>query len=489
MNITENEIVCVEEFVRNELEQRMLDRCTRLETEFNANEMECFFGMYAGSIKEFKLLRGERIQILGLAENLRTMFTEKGKEEFVKHFDVPDNFIIDKSGTYHFSFGWFYGQKPRKRVNKLVTLVESPQQLKDKLFTKVKKMFTSFDLEKMQDIIEDIVQVVDLGSSIRGDIICVFCPKSEQNHAIQYDKAGKWNLSNIRKHIKIHVKKAKDEKEARNLFGDSFTESQSKTSSIHTSETNSNGSVDKSESSEPAKINDSPTSFNASEIMTMPILLEDFGIHFEENTEISSALYALFSKQNLRLVEATMEYNESIKTMVSKNNNQCVNVNIVRIDRDGNCLFGAIVHQLEYVQNKSAGHIAQTAVLCKQVVDHITDNFESYKHVLQLKLACADKEIDKMGKQFLTDDLSKSGYLGGSESLMAVADIFKVNILVFNENGPFYFATGFQPEYDRCIFLAYRKRENLNGEIEYYHYDSVCGIEADVLFNCAFDLG
>lgn len=114
--MTENEIVCVEEFVRNELEPRMLDRCTRLGTELNANELECFFGIYAGSIKDFKFLRGERIQILGLGESLRTMLTEKGKEEFVKHFEVPDNFIIEKSGTYNFSFGWFYGQKPRKRV-------------------------------------------------------------------------------------------------------------------------------------------------------------------------------------------------------------------------------------------------------------------------------------------------------------------------------------------------------------------------------------
>lgn len=105
MNLTENDIVCIEEFVQNELEQRILDRCTRLGSELDENEKESFFGIFAGSTKDFKFLRGERIQILGLAESLRNMFDEKGKEQFSKHFEVPENYKIDKNGTHNFSFG------------------------------------------------------------------------------------------------------------------------------------------------------------------------------------------------------------------------------------------------------------------------------------------------------------------------------------------------------------------------------------------------
>lgn len=122
--MTENDIVCIEEFVQNELEQRILDRCARLGAELDENEKESFFGIYAGSIRDFKFLRGERIQILGLAESLRTMFNEKGKEQFSKHFEVPHNFKINKSGTHNFSFGWFYGKIPRKCVHKSILNID-----------------------------------------------------------------------------------------------------------------------------------------------------------------------------------------------------------------------------------------------------------------------------------------------------------------------------------------------------------------------------
>lgn len=67
MNIGDEDISYVEKFVQNELEQLLLDRCVRLGTVLDDNEKECVFGIYAGNIKEFKFLRGERNQILGIA--------------------------------------------------------------------------------------------------------------------------------------------------------------------------------------------------------------------------------------------------------------------------------------------------------------------------------------------------------------------------------------------------------------------------------------
>lgn len=119
------------------------------------------------------------------------------------------------------------------------------------------------------------------------------------------------------------------------------------------------------------------------------------------------------------------------------------------------------------------------------MVNHIETNFDAYKHALQQRLNCKEEEIDKLGKEFLANDLTANGIWGGSESLLAITEIFGTNILIFNENGPFYFAAGFKAS----IFLAYRERIKSNGEKEYYHYDSICEIGTDLLFKCATDSG
>lgn len=475
MNLTEDDIVHIEEFVQKELEQRMLDRCLRLGTHLDAIEMESFFGIYAGSITEFKFLRGERIQILGLAESLRAKFAELGKERFSKHFEVPTNFKFDKNGTHDFSFGLFYGLKPRKRVAKMVL---NADQMKAQLFFKVQSFYQSFELIKNREFTEKMIQIVDLGTSVRADVKCIFCKKADNKHAIQFDKTSGWNLSNFRKHVKNHQKKTKNEKEEpdqnrlESQFGEQSTTNSNMTQLVpKTTETRN----------EPKQMID---------IMDMPIVLEEYGIHFEQdNRSLTSLMYEQFSTQNLKLIEATMVNNEPKKFMVLIIENRRFTVNVSQIDPDGNCLFAAVTHQLEYAKIKSKSHIDRTAAVRKQVVNHIEAHFDAYKHVIQLRLNCEEKEIAKLGKEFLTDVLSANGTWGASESLLAMVEIFGINILVFNENGPFYFSSGFKPENKRCIFLAYRERFNEKGEKEYYHYDSVCEIETELLFKCAFDLG
>lgn len=479
--MTENDIVCVEEFVQKELEQRILDRCARLGSDLDENEKESFFGIYAGSIKDFKFLRGERIQILGLAENLRAMFIEKGKEQFSKHFEIPENFKIDKSGTHNFSFGWFYGQKPRKSVQKSVFDID---HLKTTLVTKLMETFQSFGLKPNQPITDDIIQIVDFGTGFRGDVVCVCCPINEKKHAIQYDKTKRWNLTNFRKHLKIHVKnELKDKVETKDISSVKLIDMPQSTPKIKTEPSKSTTLESKEE----------PIVLDESSITKMPIFLEDFGFNFEEvsatqKPSLTNIMYAQFSNQNLRLIEATLANSERKKFMVLKVENRCMNVNIVNIDADGNCLFGTVAHQLEYMQVNSAEHIERTTGLREQVVNHIEEHFETYKHVIQLRIRCEDDQIDNLGKTFLKNNLSANGFWAGSESLLAISNMFNVNILVFMENGPFYLSTGFNPDKNRTIFLAFRQLRNTKGELDYNHYESVCEVDPELLFKCALDL-
>lgn len=76
--IGETDIEYIENFVRNELEKRLLEISERKGKQFDECEKEFFFGIYASSISEFKFLRGERIQILAIADILRQFMDKNG---------------------------------------------------------------------------------------------------------------------------------------------------------------------------------------------------------------------------------------------------------------------------------------------------------------------------------------------------------------------------------------------------------------------------
>lgn len=87
---------------------------------------------------------------------------------------------------------------------------------------------------------------------------------------------------------------------------------------------------------------------------------------------------------------------------------------------------------------------------------------------------------------FLQSCLTRDNFFGGTESLKAVALMHEVNIIIFNESGPVYFALGFNPNYHKSILLAYRldaTSSNLRN-----HYDSVAEVGLDLLYNCVQSL-
>lgn len=89
-------------------------------------------------------------------------------------------------------------------------------------------------------------------------------------------------------------------------------------------------------------------------------------------------LYNQFSNQNLKLVESFLKHNETKKFMVSKVNDRSMNVPVIKIFGDGNCLFASLVHQLQYVKNNSDLHKKETSLLREKVVAFIKENPENY---------------------------------------------------------------------------------------------------------------
>lgn len=494
MKIENVDLDYIEQYVRDELLQRLSEKCKRNSKNLDEYEKEFFFGVYTDSIQDFKILRGQRLLLLEIASNLRQMFQTKGFQAFFKQFDIPSSFKISKSDTVTFSVGLFYGTyRKYDRKNPLRGMI-SPKNMVSDLFTKLEQLFKSFkSLKSVRPIEEDIIKIVKFEGSIRADVICVFCARNEsaneallQRIAVQMDKSGCWNLSNFRKHLVRHTKyppkndtdinETQKNDDFQNDYYPSYDEK-----ILHSTPNNNHTSL-KIESNLPSQ-------FSEATILSLPIVDEsNLDLPDCVGNGSFSQLLNQFTKQNMKLIEAALKNNEVINFMVAMVDDITADVKVVKIEGDGNCLYSAIGHQLKCIKVGSKEHRALSSGLRKQVVNHIQTNFNRYKQMLKLRLNLSDENnVVEVGKEFISKDLSQEGYWGGEETLVAVSEMFNINILIINEKGPCYFACGFDQDRKGTILLAYRMANHLykGGNTVYNHYDSIVEISKELLYKCA----
>lgn len=458
----------------------MTEICERNGKKFDESEKDFFFGIYASSIAEFQFLRGERIQILSIADILRNFMEQNGGDALKKAFEPPNKFRIHKNGTIQSSIGLVYGEK---RCQAISNKNLSPSELCIDLLPKLKRLYEKNGLNPLQAIDEKVINIVSLENGFRADVQCVCCPTDgygieTKTHAVQYDKSGGWNFSNFGKHLKRHITSQKDNGASSLHENQLDLKSELQTQASHLKQ-------------EPAKRNSSIHSdqLNVSEILSLPITMDD---ELDEppikHTSSMRLLYKQFTAQNLELMRATMTNAETKKFVAVNIGGRLVNLNTLDIYKDGNCVFASLIHQLHFVKTKSKEHIDLIAKLRQDVVSQILNDFDAYKRAIEIDFGGLDADV--AGKEYISTDLSKNGEWGGSETLLAVTKMFKVNILVFKERGAYSFSFGFNPNYHRCLFLAYRiGGTDENGEPKYNHYESVCAIDEEHLYKCAQEIG
>lgn len=500
MKIDDVDLDYIEQYVRTELLQRLSEKCVRNKTDLDVHEREFFFGVYADSIQEFKILRGQRLFLLEIALNLRLMFQTKGFQEFFKQFDVPPTCKISKSDTVPLSVGLFYGtQRKYDRQVAMKEMLSSNEMVSD-LFTKIELLFKSFKcLKSVRPIGEEIIKLVKFDGGFRADVICVFCAGNDCDNealirrmSVQMDKSGCWNLSNFRKHLVRHTKNLlKHDKETNPITDNHDFQNENypdfDENILQSTPKNEQKSVGIESVSSLAS-----SQFSESAIMSLPVV-DDDDIELPEcvGNGTLSLLLKQFTQQNMKLIEAVLKNNEKIHFMVAKVDGTTADLKVVKIEGDGNCLYSAIQHQLRYVNVGDKEHKVLSSGLRKQVVNHIEKNFERFKQILKLKLNVSD---DDDIKEFISKDLSQEGYWGGEETLVAVSEMFNTNILIINENGPCYFSCGFNPDRKSTIFLAYRMAKSKgkflykNKQPVYNHYDSICEMSKELLYKCAKNL-
>lgn len=167
-------------------------------------------------------------------------------------------------------------------------------------------------------------------------------------------------------------------------------------------------------------------------------------------------------------------------------------IRVCPIPSNGDCLFGAIVHQHLFLEVGLDKYVQRVAELRKEVVLHLKDNLKLYERELLGHIYEKKSKINKVEEEchrFLDDYLSKEHHWAGAESTAAISFLFKANIIIFDECGDVRFANSYNSSYNNIITLAYRvskvsQNENIS-DIVRNHYDSIVKLTDDVINECA----
>lgn len=210
-----------------------------------------------------------------------------------------------------------------------------------------------------------------------------------------------------------------------------------------------------------------------------------------KNVQDPNVLFHQIAKQIEKMLHATRSNNDNIESMAYELiENRPQSLKVAKIDPNGSCLFGSLVHQLFGLKLSSGKHIRATKRMRQEVVEHISENYSSFELALRYRAYEENDpdQIEDMRKEcetILNVHLPRDNYWGGSETMKAIQEMYRVNILIFNEHGTCYFFNGFKEVYKQILILAYRlgTRSMDHGRKSYNHYDSVCDITSNEIWH------
>lgn len=372
---------------------------------------------------------------------------------------------------------------------------EQHAHLKLELYKKTSFLLNSFKVSgrivAMFDL--DMIEVLSEGDGIYGSIICVICrdenTRNQKPKRVCYHKSsqsGYWVMANFMKHLKQHhqlvfIKMSNEVKREKIAYDSALKPKKCFSDNKPSDKLKSvSESVEWVESADNEGIHDE-------DVDDDEIAFEVVSIAPQMQPHQKSSIYEQLSTQMTKMVEAVLINGDVQQSMKFRLNGQERSVTVASINGDGNCLFGAICHQLFYGRINSESHIEEMAALRKNVVSHILqpENYPSFEHALkdrvyEIKKKNEIENITTECKLFTRLNLSQRGKWGGYETSKAVGEMYNVNILTFKEDDGCYISKSKQI-CDRTIVLAYRKTL-INNESVYYHYDSICDIDTHLLF-------
>lgn len=438
-----------------------------------------YFGkLYAQQPQNFRFQSGDRLLIKELVSYVASVVDANGNNSGLRSFKTKKSTRKTANKTTKKNL---MQKHPSKNPTGHSSLIEiNTEQLTTDLIKRVRSCMYShranygFDIDLENDIHEDIVHIRIENGAVDGTIRCIICDKENKHKNkpkhVHYSSGSDWPcwvLSNFTKHLKNahHLK-------------------------FHKLETDL---VDTNDVSHSNKNDVLPEENQDESVVCLNPSFQITSKSTEQVDAISSILYTQLSGQITRMMSVVLNHSESQEQMyfdLSEGVSQ--QLTVATIVGDGNCLYSALVHQLENNRLKGKAHKSATDKLRHDVCDYILENYSNFapflkNRVYELK---ESKDIDNMDtecKLFVRLCLTQNGKYGGAETIHAVSQMKKVNIVIFNENGPCHMLANVNENYNRTICIAYQQVRNAKGEAldERNHYVSVCDIDSTALYNAA----
>lgn len=150
---------------------------------------------------------------------------------------------------------------------------------------------------------------------------------------------------------------------------------------------------------------------------------------------------------------------------------------LVRVtERDGHCLFSAIVNQMHHTDVRSREHYREIWETRRLVVEHITKNMQAFHDILMAHITDPDiiipgnTEAEKINA-FLRN-LATTAEWGGVETIIAASQMWHKRIDVFNERGNIL-QFNQRATINGVLRIAYRLSIPTRANHGRNHYDSV----------------
>lgn len=426
------------------------------------------YGLYAGNQKRFRFLPGDATLIEQIVRYVKSLVKDDNDIEVQKtHFDMPKKHRLSKKDLCWTPLGYLFGA-PNKATNpnKCEPSNTNDFPSKETLMDKLNNLLKPFSVT----LSEDSISFQNDGQKMSAYVSCVLC-KNKNRFCVQFDASKAtnkpyWNISNYNKHLTRH-----------------------KNSKI---ENKSDIDKPQKQDTKKPKIDDANEQDTTKPKIDDNLLQDDGKLIIPTDLDgFTQLIYGKISNQNLKLTAAIVTYNEAITEMEFQLNVKRT-VQLVKIVGDGNCLFASLAHQIFLNKVNSEEHIRSANDLRKRVVEHIGEHFDRFRQIIKWRLIEIKEEnknldeadMEKETRSFVENSLRDSKCWGGTESLKAISEIEKVNILVFSEDDKCYFPFEFDLNYKRIVYIAYR----LNSNNVRDHYDSVYEVSRPILYQCAVQL-
>lgn len=397
---------------------------------------------------------------------------------------------------------------------------------KSKLLLLINPLLQPFQVS----ITDDDINITNDGTKLTARVVCKLCTTEEKvkRICVQYEQSNinsccYWSTSNFRKHLKSHSAPVK----STNKLRDQQRIKRKQTQPLQTLSKRSK--TDMTNSEDGACVEKCVESNEAPIVLTEPIMKQNrcFGATVKSHRTTQATMTIQLNKKdganandsvsdsevNLRdlfttvIIDQLNAQNERMsKLMVDSklademvfklNNKTRRTVNVIRIDRDGDCLFASLAFHIHQNKIGTNRHSAAVKQIRQEAVSHIKKNYKSFKYQMHGRLfeECdgngfvLGKDLDADALKFLDHTLLKSGTWGGAETIKAISELYQVNILVIEEENKCCFPFAFNMDYTYTVAIAFRLGENTQHSTKHNHYDAIWNISEHCLFNCAVDL-